>query len=94
MSSAIALANTIWTYRRGVHDVLDEIAAVRRWIRAVGEQMNLSPAQKNSDAVTEDDAHRLIELREAIRRLAADQLATRDCWVSRRSPISVQRCRS
>jgi predicted RNA-binding Zn ribbon-like protein len=69
----IALANTIWTDRAGVHDALGEIADVQSWIRAVGERMNLAPAHDDTDAVTAAAARRLVELRDAVRRLAAEQ---------------------
>jgi predicted RNA-binding Zn ribbon-like protein len=69
----IALANTIWTDRAGVHDALGEIADVQLWVRAVGRRMRLTPALGDTDVVTIADAHRLVELREAVRRLAADQ---------------------
>lgn len=84
----IALVNTIWTDRGGVHDALGEIADVRLWIRAVGERMNLSPALVNSDAISADAAHRLVSLRDAVRRLAAEH--TRDPRPLGQSPVSDQ----
>jgi predicted RNA-binding Zn ribbon-like protein len=69
----IALVNTIGTDRTGVHDALSEIADVQLWVRAVGECMNLRPAPRNTDAVSVDAAQRLIDLRDAVRRLAAEQ---------------------
>ena len=68
----IALANTIWTDRIGVHDALGAIEDVRGWIRAVGERMTLSPAPAGDEEVTTAAAQRLIELRDAVRRLAAE----------------------
>jgi predicted RNA-binding Zn ribbon-like protein len=68
----IALANTIWTDRLIAHDALGEIADVRRWVRMIGESMNLTPAQGDADAVTVASAQRLVELRDAVRRLAAE----------------------
>jgi predicted RNA-binding Zn ribbon-like protein len=69
----IALVNTIWTDRSGVHDALGEIADVELWVRAVGACMRLSPAPLNTEAVSVDAAQRLVDLRDAVRRLAAEQ---------------------
>ena len=69
----IALANTIWTDRAGVHDALAESADVQLWVRAVGRGMHLTPAQGDTEVVTMADAQRLVELRDAVRRLAAEQ---------------------
>jgi predicted RNA-binding Zn ribbon-like protein len=68
----IALVNTIWTDRTGVHDALSEMADVQLWVRAVGEGMHLRPAPRNTDAVSVDAAQRLVDLRDAVRRLAAE----------------------
>lgn len=72
----IALANTIWTDRTGAHDALGEVADVQRWVRAVRQRMHLSPVPGDAEVVTTAAAQRLIELRDAVRRLAAEQ--TRD----------------
>jgi predicted RNA-binding Zn ribbon-like protein len=72
----IALANTIWTDRAGVHDALGEIADVQLWVRRVGERMKLAPASCDSEAVSVEAAQRLVGLRDAVRRLAAEH--TRD----------------
>jgi predicted RNA-binding Zn ribbon-like protein len=82
----IALANTIWTDRGGVHDDLSDVADVQRWVRAVGEQVNLLPAQQKGDIVTPDAAHRLVDLRDAVRRLAAEH--SHDSRSLGQSPIS------
>ena len=68
----IALANTIWTDRGAVHDDLSDVADVQRWIRVVGDHVNLLPAQQKGDTVTPIAADRLVELRDAVRRLAAE----------------------
>jgi len=68
----IALANTIWTDRAGVHDALGEIDDVQSWISAVGGRMNLTPALGDTEVVTLAAAGRLVELRDAVRRLAAE----------------------
>jgi predicted RNA-binding Zn ribbon-like protein len=72
----IALANTIWTDRTGAHDALGELADVQLWVRAVGRRMHLTPTLGESEVVTIAAAQRLVELRDAVRRLAAEQ--TRD----------------
>lgn len=82
----IALVNTIWADRDGVHDALGEIADVRRWIRAVGERMNLTPALVSGDAISADAAQRLVSLRDAVRRLAAEH--THDPRSLGQSPVS------
>jgi predicted RNA-binding Zn ribbon-like protein len=82
----IALANTIWTDRATVHDALHATADVQHWIRAVGEQMDLTPAQAKTDVATPAAAQRLLELRDAVRRLAAEQ--TRDPRSLGQSPIT------
>jgi predicted RNA-binding Zn ribbon-like protein len=68
----IALVNTIWTDRFGVHDALGETADVQLWVRAVGESMKLRPALRDTDAISVDAAQRLVGLRDAVRRLAAE----------------------
>ena len=68
----IALANTIWTDRLGVYDALAAIEDVRLWIRAVGERMTLCPGLGEHEEVTTGAAERLIGLRDAVRRLAAE----------------------
>ena len=68
----IALVNTIWTDRFGVHDALGGPADVQLWVRTVGESTNLRPALRNTDAISVDAAQRLVDLRDAVRRLAAE----------------------
>jgi predicted RNA-binding Zn ribbon-like protein len=69
----IALANTIWTDRAGAHDALGEIADVQLWVRGVGRRMHLTPALGDTEVVTIAAAQRLVDLRDAVRRLAAEQ---------------------
>jgi predicted RNA-binding Zn ribbon-like protein len=69
----IALANTIWTDRAAAHDALSEIADVQLWVRTVGQHMHLTPALGDTEVVTIAAAQRLVELRDAVRRLAAEQ---------------------
>jgi predicted RNA-binding Zn ribbon-like protein len=68
----IALVNTIWADRLGVHDALGGTADVQLWIRAVGESSKLRPALRNTDAISVDAAQRLVDLRDAVRLLAAE----------------------
>jgi predicted RNA-binding Zn ribbon-like protein len=68
----IALVNTIWTDRVGVHDALGATADVQLWVRAVGESSTLRPALRTTDAISADAAQRLVDLRDAVRRLAAE----------------------
>jgi predicted RNA-binding Zn ribbon-like protein len=84
----LALVNTIWTDRNDVYDALSEIADVQLWVRAVGECMNLKPAPRNTDTVSVDAAQRLIDLRDAVRRLAAEH--TRDPRSLGESPVPDQ----
>ncbi|GFG55003.1 hypothetical protein CQY20_16660 [Mycolicibacterium agri] len=81
----LALANTIWIDRHGVHDALAELDYVRIWIRAVGKRLPMSPALDATDGVCAETAGRLIDLRDAIRRLAAD--ATKDSRDLVASPV-------
>jgi predicted RNA-binding Zn ribbon-like protein len=84
----ISLANTIWTDRAGVHDALVDAANVQQWIHAVSERMNLVPAQGSTHRVTAIAAQRLVELRDAVRRLAADH--THDPRSLGQSPVADQ----
>lgn len=70
----ISLANTIWTDRVGVHDALDDLDKVRAWVRGVGQRMTLTPplSPSDDDGVGAATARRLTELRDAVRRLAAE----------------------
>jgi predicted RNA-binding Zn ribbon-like protein len=68
----IALVNTIWTDRLGVHDALGGTAEVALWVRAVGQSAKLRPALNITDPISVDSAQRLVDLRDAVRRLAAE----------------------
>lgn len=68
----IALANTIWTDRVGVHDALDDLDKVRAWVRGVGQRTTLTPPPGDDDGAGAATAERLIALRDAVRRLAAE----------------------
>jgi predicted RNA-binding Zn ribbon-like protein len=84
----IALVNTIWTDRLGVHDALGGTADVQLWVRAVGESSKLRPALRDTDAISVDAAQRLVDLRDAVRRLAAEH--TRDPRSLGDSPVPDQ----
>lgn len=69
----IALANTIWTDRAGVHDALADIADVQLWVHAISRPMHMAPALDDTEVVTPAAAERLVALRGGVRRLAAEQ---------------------
>jgi predicted RNA-binding Zn ribbon-like protein len=56
-----------------VHDALAENADVQAWVRAVGRRMRLTPPLGDTEVITIAEAQRLVELRDAIRRFAAEQ---------------------
>lgn len=69
----LALVNTIWIDRNEVHDVLADVAAVHTWVRAIGEDCGLVPDIGSGDALSASAITHLIDLRDALRRLAADR---------------------
>ncbi|MFI2207973.1 CGNR zinc finger domain-containing protein [Streptomyces sp. NPDC020192] len=75
----VELMNTIWADRDGVHDALCDPDGTRTWLHAVAGRMDLM-APGDLDALTTSDLDRLggrlIGLRDALRRLAAE--ATED----------------
>ena len=68
----LALVNTIWIDRNEVHDALADVADMHTWVRAIGEQCGLTPAIGSADDLSTDAAAHLSDLRNALRRLAAD----------------------
>jgi predicted RNA-binding Zn ribbon-like protein len=71
---AVELMNTIWADRDGVHDSLATARGATAWLAAVGDRLpdvtsSRGPARRN---VTAPEAALLRELRDAIRRVAAD----------------------
>ncbi|OBA59175.1 hypothetical protein A5647_18190 [Mycobacterium sp. 1100029.7] len=84
----IALVNTIWTDRLGVHDALGSAADAQLWVRAVGGSTRLRPALRDTDAISLDATQRLADLRDAVRRLAAEH--TRDRRSLGKSPVPDQ----
>jgi predicted RNA-binding Zn ribbon-like protein len=75
----VELMNTIWADRDGVHDALRDTDCTRAWLHAVSPRMDLM-TPGDLDALTTSDLDRigarLIGLRDALRRLAAE--ATED----------------
>lgn len=72
----VELMNTIWADRDGVHDALTDSAGTEAWLRAVAPRIDLLAASDLDAAVAAADmphlAGRLTELRDALRRLAAE----------------------
>jgi predicted RNA-binding Zn ribbon-like protein len=81
----LALANTVWIDRRGVHDSLADVAYLRGWVQAFGQQSELTPETNGADELPMDAARRLIGLRDAVRRLAAEH--TQDPRALGQSPV-------
>jgi predicted RNA-binding Zn ribbon-like protein len=81
----LALVNTIWIDRNEVHDGLADGADVRTWVKAVGAQCGLTPGLGDAEALSSDAATHLIDLREALRRLAAEH--TNDSRRLGQSPV-------
>jgi predicted RNA-binding Zn ribbon-like protein len=81
----LALANTIWVDRHGVHDVLADRDYMENWVRVIGKRLELTPAINPSQRLSADAVTRLTDLRDAIRRLAAD--ATKDPRTLGLSPV-------
>jgi predicted RNA-binding Zn ribbon-like protein len=71
-SAPLALVNTIWTDRSGVHDALADSGDVYTWVRAIGERSGLMPAIDDARELSTDDVQHLVDLRDALRRIAAE----------------------
>ena len=74
----VELMNTIWADRDGVYDALRDHDGTHSWLTAVAPRLDvLTPA--GLDTLTSADldqfGHRLIDLRDALRRLAAEATA-------------------
>jgi predicted RNA-binding Zn ribbon-like protein len=82
----LALVNTIWIDRNDVHDVLADVADVHAWVRTIGERCGLIPTMGRAEDVTPDAAAHLIDLRDALRRLAAER--TQDPRSLAQSPVA------
>jgi predicted RNA-binding Zn ribbon-like protein len=83
----VELINTIGLVRGGVHDALSDDAAVAAWLRAVGDRLRsetggvLDPAGLDQ-AVAHEIAGRLRDLRDALRRLAAEVTEDARPWAA------------
>ncbi|MCE6996369.1 ABATE domain-containing protein [Saccharothrix sp. S26] len=71
----VELMNTVWADRDGVHDALRDRDGAKAWLRTVSARTDLlTPG--DLDRLTPSDldrlAHRLVDLRDALRRLAAE----------------------
>ncbi|WP_158854789.1 CGNR zinc finger domain-containing protein [Saccharothrix deserti] len=71
----VELMNTIWADRDGVHDALSLRDGTKAWLHAVSARTDLmTPGDLDALAASDLDrlGHRLIDLRDALRRLAAE----------------------
>ncbi len=68
----VALANTISIDRGRIRDALAGRSEIERWVHAVSGQMRMSPRPSSPEPMSSADVARLVSLREAIRRLAAE----------------------
>ncbi|PSL52107.1 putative RNA-binding Zn ribbon-like protein [Saccharothrix carnea] len=67
----VELMNTVWADRDGVHDALRDRDGVRAWLRALCPRTDLL-TPNDLDELTASDLDRLIGVRDALRRLAAE----------------------
>jgi predicted RNA-binding Zn ribbon-like protein len=81
----LALVNTIWIDRNEERDALADVAAAHTWVRAIGEHRGLVPDVGSSNALSASAVTHLIDLRDALRRLAADR--TKDPRTLGQSPV-------
>ncbi len=78
--------NTLSVDRHGnLRDAFDDLDMVRSWVDIVGATCGLFPSRPTHDLASREEADRLIALRNAIRRLAADH--TDDPRTVGQSPI-------
>jgi predicted RNA-binding Zn ribbon-like protein len=69
----VELMNTVWADRDGVHDALDSDAGAEAWLRAVAGRISAQTGTGQLDVdVVPPVAAALRELRDALRRLAAE----------------------
>jgi predicted RNA-binding Zn ribbon-like protein len=81
----LALANTVWIDRHGVHDSFADETYVQGWVKAIGEQSELTTESHRTDELSGDAVERLVSLRDAVRRLAAEH--TNDPRTLGQSPV-------
>src|SRR5690349_20920132 len=58
-AAPLALANTIWVDRHGVHDVLADRDYMENWVRVIGKRLELTPAINPSQRLSADAVTRL-----------------------------------
>ncbi|MEV1129144.1 CGNR zinc finger domain-containing protein [Agromyces sp. NPDC049794] len=68
----VELMNTFWSDRHGVHDSLGSLGDAQRWITAVNPRLE-APVRANAQSLDEDGLTRLRDLRDAVRRIAAER---------------------
>ena len=74
----VELMNTIWADRNGIHDALRDPDGTRSWLSAIFTRLDvITPDASGALGSVGLDwpGHRLIELRDALRRLAAEATA-------------------
>src|SRR3954469_24166701 len=81
----LALANTVWIDRHGVHDSFAEGTYAQGWVKAIGERSELMTESHRTDGLSGDAVERLVSLRDAVRRLAAEH--TNDPRTVGQSPV-------
>lgn len=68
----VELMNTFWSDRHGVHDSLASIGDTQRWISALSPRLE-APVNDSADTLDDDELVRLRDLRDALRRIAAER---------------------
>ncbi|MGH3637759.1 MAG: CGNR zinc finger domain-containing protein [Mycobacterium sp.] len=81
----ILLTNTVSIDRGRIDDIFADRSGVRQWVSTIGKQIDLWPRPSNGQPITDDEAERLISLRDGIRRLAAEH--TSDPRALGQSPV-------
>ncbi|WP_136707395.1 ABATE domain-containing protein [Agromyces sp. H66] len=81
----VELMNTFWSDRHGVHDSLGSLGDARRWVTAVSPRLD-APVRGTADALDDGGLGRLRDLRDAVRRIAAER--TGDPREQARSPMA------
>jgi predicted RNA-binding Zn ribbon-like protein len=81
----LALVNTIWIDRHGVNDALADVGEASTWVRAIGERRGLTPVIDGAEELPPEALRHLIDLRDALRRLAAEH--TQDPRLVGQSPV-------
>ena len=87
----VALMNTIWADRDGVHDTLDDEAT--DWLRTAADVLLADTTCDGLEDDIHEDVARLRRLRDALRRLAAELTDDPRPPRHRRSPTAQTRSR-